>query len=132
MKRITKIVLSLMTVLCIALYTMGVNAQGIKLDIGSDMSLTVSVGDGFGEMLSAVPEEDGTICYDLYRIADITEDGFAFQVVGKYSALEAELSKASMPSDDGRAPDWQELAQQALTLAVGGEGTMVNKPSAAD
>lgn len=132
MKRITKIVLSLTVVLCIALYTMGVNAQGIKLDMGKDMSLTVSVGDGIREKLSAVPQEDGTICFDLYRIADIAEDGFAYQVTGKYSALEEELSKASTTSDGGSAPDWQALAQQALTLAVGGEDTVVNTPSGAD
>ena len=132
MKRITKKILSLMVVLCIALYTMGANAQEIKLDMGKDMSLTVSVGDGIREKLSAVPQEDGTICFDLYRIADIAEDGFAYQVTGKYSALEGELSKASTTSDGGSAPDWQALAQQALTLAVGGEGTVVNTPSGAD
>ena len=133
MKRIKKIILSLMAVLCIALYTMGVNAteSGIRQP-DSGMSLKVSVGDGISEKLSAVPQEDGTICYDLYRIADITEDGFTYQVTDKFSELKEELSKASTTSDSGSAPDWQALAQQALTIAVGGEGTVVNAPSGAD
>lgn len=133
MKRIKKIILSLMAVLCIALYTMGVNATEVGIrQPDSGMSLKVSVGDGISEKLSAVSQEDGTICYDLYRIADITEDGFTYQVTGKFSELEGELSKASTTSDSESAPDWQALAQQALTIAVGGEGTVVNAPSGAD
>lgn len=138
MKRITKIILSLMTVLCVAFYTVGANAQemtGLGMrqpNMDSGMSVTVQVGDGIREKLSAVPPEDGTICFDLYRIANITENGFAFQATEKYSALEEELSKASMLSDGGSAPDWQALAQQAFMLAVGGEGTVVNTPSSAD
>ena len=133
MKRITKIILSLMAVLCIALYTMGVNATELGIrQPDSGMSLKVSVGDGISEKLSAVPQEDGTICYDLYRIADITDDGFTYQVTDKFSTLKEELSKASTTSDSGSAPDWQALAQQALTIAVGGEGTVVNAPSGAD
>ena len=127
MKRITKKILSLMVVLCIALYTMGANAQAIGIGISQqDMKLTVSAGD------ISIPEEDGAICYDLYRIADISDDGFAFQVTGKFSELEGELSKASTTSDSGNAPDWRPLAQQAFALAVGGEGgmegTVVNAP----
>lgn len=138
MKRITRIILSLMTVLCVAFYTVGANAQemtGSKMrqpNMDSGMSVTVSVGDGIREKLSAVPPEDGTICFDLYRIADITDNGFAFQVTDKYHALGEELSKASMLSDSGSTPDWQALAQQAFALAVGGEGTVVNAPSGAD
>ncbi len=129
MKRITKIILSLMVVLCIALYTMGANAQATGIGISQqDMSLTVSAD---------VPEEDGTICYDLYRIAEISDDGFAFQVTDKFSELEGELSKASTTSDSGNAPDWRPLAQKAFALAVGEEGTVVegtvvNEPSGAD
>lgn len=133
MKRITKIILSLMAVLCIALYTMGVNATELGISQpDSGMSLEVSVGDGISEKLSAVPQEGGTICYDLYRIADITEDGFTYQVTDKFSALKEELSKASTTSDSESVPDWRALAQQALTIAVGGEGTVVNAPSGAD
>ena len=134
MKRITKIILSLMAVLCIALCTMGTSAEGLQPDMSKPMSLTVSVGD-ISEMLSAVPQEDGTICYDLYRIADISEDGFTYQVTDKFSensAIKEELSKASTTSDSESAPDWQALAQQAFAIAVGGEGTVVNAPSGAD
>ena len=135
MKRITKIILSLMTVLCVAFYTVGANAQemaGVGMrqpNMDNSMSVTVSVGDGIREKLSAVPPEEGTICFDLYRIANITENGFAFQATEKYAALEEELSKASMLPNSDSAPDWQALAQQAFTLAVGGEGTVVNTPS---
>ena len=138
MKRITKIILSLMTVLCVAFYTVGANAQemaGVGMrqpNMDNSMSVTVSVGDGIREKLSAVPPEEGTICFDLYRIANITENGFAFQATEKYAALEEELSKASMLPNSDSAPDWQALAQQAFTLAVGGEGTVVNTPSGAD
>lgn len=138
MKKITKIILSLMTVLCVAFYTVGANAQemtGSRMrqpNMDSSMSVTVHVGDGIREKLSAVPPEDGTICFDLYRIADITGDGFTYQVTEKYLALAEELSKASTLSDSGSAPDWQALAQQAFALAVGGEGTVVNTPSGAD
>jgi len=76
MKRITKIILSLMTVLCVAFYTVGANAQemaGVGMrqpNMDNSMSVTVSVGDGIREKLSAVPPEEGTICFDLYRIAE--------------------------------------------------------------
>ena len=135
MKRITKIILSLMAVLCIALYTMGVNATELGIrQPDSGMSLEVNVGEGISEKLSAVPQEDGTICYDLYRIADITDDGFTYQVTDRFSALKDELSKASTTSDSGSAPDWRALAQQAFTIAVAvdGEGTLVNTPTDAD
>ncbi len=127
-----------MTVLCVAFYTVGANAQemaGVGMrqpNMDNSMSVTVSVGDGIREKLSAVPPEEGTICFDLYRIANITENGFAFQATEKYAALEEELSKASMLPNSDSAPDWQALAQQAFTLAVGGEGTVVNTPSGAD
>ncbi len=135
MKRITKIILSLMVVLCIALYTMGVNAQEIgigKPNMDSAMSLKVNLGKDISDMLDAIPPEDGTICYDLYRIADVIGDGFTYQVTENFSDLEAELSNASTTSDSGSAPDWRELAQHALKIAVGGEGTPVNAPSPSD
>lgn len=127
-----------MTVLCVAFYTVGANAQEMagsgmrRPNMDSSMSVTVHVGDGIREKLSAVPPEDGTICFDLYRIADVTGDGFTYQVTEKYLALQEELSKASTLSGSESAPDWQALAQQAFTLAVGGEGTVVNTPSGAD
>lgn len=127
-----------MTVLCVAFYTVGANAQEMagsgmrRPNMDSSMSVTVHVGDGIREKLSAVPPEDGTICFDLYRIADVAGDGFTYQVTEKYLALQEELSKASTLSGSESAPDWQALAQQAFTLAVGGEGTVVNTPSGAD
>ena len=57
MKRITKIILSLMTVLCVAFYTVGANAQemaGVGMrqpNMDNSMSVTVSVGDGIREKL---------------------------------------------------------------------------------
>lgn len=94
------------------------------LDIERDMFITVSPTEGAQKCLDSLAPEDGTIVYDLYKVADAIEKNgdLSFELVEKYQPLK----------DDFENNDWTKAAQQALVLTVGEEGSLVNEPEQAE
>jgi len=92
MKRQIKGIVSLAVAVCMsAVGVMSVRADSV-LDLTQEMSVTVSASaDAAARLAQADAEQSGTICYDLYRIADVTDDsGFAFETLDAYEALDAD------------------------------------------
>lgn len=99
-----------------------------KVELNHDMSITVDVQDGIRNSLDELTEEDGTLVYDLYKIADLVESGetFKYVVCDEYKAMEEEINKASSAYQKEDKCDFYELAQTGLKMTAGAEGSFVN------
>lgn len=126
--RIRLILISAMTV-CLLLL-LGMQGKYVQVraaepskeepDLERDMFVTVSPTEGAQEILDALSPENGTLVYDLYKIADVTayQGGLFFKPVEKYQELQSDAEKEN----------WNEVAQKALAMTVGKEGSFVNEP----
>lgn len=89
-------------------------------DLERDMFVTVSPTQGAQTILDTLSPEDGTLVYDLYKIADVTayQGELFFEPTEKYQELQS----------DAKKENWNEVAQKALAMTVGKEGSFVNEP----
>lgn len=94
------------------------------IDMGKDMTITVHANDGAKHYLDELTHGEGTIVYDLYKLADLQErqGNLSYQFKEKFQFLKKDF--------DGNA--WDTVAQEAMIKTIGGEGTLVNEPANAD
>lgn len=104
-----------------------------KVDLEKEMSLTVGINSGSEVYLERLAAEDGTLVYDLYRIADVVESGssFSYEICQEFNNLEEELKKASTSGSASDRINYSEFAQLALEEIVGSAGTYVNESTQA-
>lgn len=100
-----------------------------KVDLDRQMTLQVGINSGAEHYFEELREEDGTIVYDLYKLADVVPSGnvFKFEVNSMFSELEDELAKASTSYSGSDKINYSEFAQIALADIIGTEGTFVNE-----
>lgn len=128
MKRQIKGILSLAVAICMS--AVGVaTVRAESLDLTREMTVKVTAEANVAARLADVDADKyGTICYDLYRIADVTDyAGFAFETLDAYSALDDEIrAAADILAEGEETVDWSEVAQDAAGVILGGEGSAVN------
>lgn len=133
MKRQIKGIISLAVAICMSAVGV-VSVRADSLDLTKTMTLTVTVPsttDAAAQLNEAENAGKGTLVYDLYRIADVTNDGgYSFEVLESYSDYESDIEAAAEivkdQTDEQAAAKWKVVAQELAAYILGGEGKAVN------
>lgn len=124
--KMKRFIIALLSFLVLGGMVLGVKADNV-LDWQRKKTITVHSSEQTKEYLDELQKLQqpcGTLVYDLYKLADVTKDGYGFQ----YDWKEKFQSLEGIYQDDTeRNQKWSELAQEALKKAINVD-TFVNEP----
>lgn len=133
MKRQIKGIISLAVAICMsAVGVVSVRADSLNLDNEMSVKVTVPANTGVAEQLAEAEKAgEGKLVYDLYRIADVTNDGgFDLDVLEAYTAYESDIEAAAEivkdQTDEQAAAKWKVVAQELAAKVLGKAGDPVN------
>lgn len=127
MKKTGKIIGSLLFAVAVMMTITFAQAKEY-MDLSRNMSITVSVDETTKKHLSDASEADNTLCYDLYKIADIEEKDFTFTTTSNYQQLAETLKKL----EQDRETDFTGLATDSMRITFGDEKSLINETDLAD
>lgn len=125
----TVMTLALAAGLIIGTGTASAFASGVGADLTKSNTLVVKANDGTVDSIKELREQDGHLVYDLYKLADMKDDGAGvyYKLTDAYASLETEFKAVTEISEGSSvtAADMMQFAQKALKNTFGDAGTAV-------